>query len=133
MNIRALMIIVSCLAIGLYFAGIVYIARYPTVNSTFVSSYVTAIAGTLATYLGAVFGLNRANSRTPAGAPKVELSWLETASAWSYIASLVLAVIIWGFHEFDVKYAETIRNLALTLPGIFAGVLAVALNVEGPK
>lgn len=137
MNVRYLVIAISFIAIGAYFGGIFYVNHKSgtLVDVSFVSGYITLIGGTLATHLGAVFGLNQAN-KPPAGVaasaaiPVVELSILESAAAWSYIGSLVLAVGLWGWHDFEKTYAEAIRNLALTFPGIIAGVLAVAVNVR---
>ena len=82
----------------------------------------------MATHFGAVFGLNRANQRQ--GAAKTDLGTLESIAAWSYLLSLLLAVLLWGLNGFDGRYVDSIRNLALTFPGVIAGVLAVAVNVS---
>ena len=130
MNIRQLLIAVSSLAIVAYYAAIWYVWKNAAgqTDLSYPSGFVTLIGGTLATHFGAVFGMNRRNERD--GQPKVELGILESIAAWSYLISLVMAVILWGLNSFDGKYVDAIRNLALTFPGVIAGVLAVAVNVN---
>jgi hypothetical protein len=67
-----------------------------------------------------------------AAAPVPELSGLQIIAAWAYILSLVLALLIWISSGFAETTEEAVRNLALTLPGVAAGILAVTLNVERP-
>lgn len=135
MNVRYLLIAVSSIAIAAYYAAIWYVwknAGNTAVELAFPSGFITLIGGTLATHFGAVFGLNRANQR--AGVAKAELGTLESTAAWAYLASLIIAVALWGINGFNAKYVDAIRNLALTFPGVIAGVLAVAVNasVEAP-
>ena len=130
MDVRHLLIAVSSLAISAYYAAIWYVWQNAgsTIDLTYPSGFITLIGGTLATHFGAVFGMNRANERQ--GNPKIVLGTLESIAAWSYLLSLTIAVVLWGFNKFDGKYVEAIRNLALTFPGVIAGVLAVAVNVN---
>ena len=130
MNIRQLLIAISSIAILAFYAAIWYVWLHAgsTRDLTYPSGFITLIGGTLATHFGAVFGMNRVNERS--GQPKAELGMLESAAAWSYLAALILAVILWGFNSFDAKYVDAIRNLALTFPGVIAGVLAVAVNAN---
>ena len=129
MDVRHILIFVSSIAIASYYAAIIYIWYYAADTSadlSYPSGFITLIGGTLATHLGAVFGLNRSNARI--GAPRIKLGILESIAAWAYLISLALAAVLWGLEGFDENYAEGIRNLALTFPGVIAGVLAVAVN-----
>ena len=130
MNVRHLLIAVSTIAIAAYYAAIWYVWQHAgsSRDLSFPGGFITLIGGTLATHFGAVFGLNRANQRQ--GAAKTDLGTLESIAAWSYLLSLLLAVLLWGLNGFDGRYVDSIRNLALTFPGVIAGVLAVAVNVS---
>ena len=130
MNIRQLLIAVSSIAILAFYGAIWYVWQHAgsTRDLTYPSGFITLIGGTLATHFGAVFGMNRANERS--GETKAQLGALESAAAWSYLVALILAVLLWGINNFDAKYVDAIRNLALTFPGVIAGVLAVAVNAN---
>jgi hypothetical protein len=140
--IQALIYVASSLAIGLYYLGIIFLgvpAWHATVSagaSKYISGAVTGIRGTLATFFGAVVGLNRAHStlqqtNVAAVAQRVtDMSNLQIAAAWAYFVSLALALGLWAWNRFSDDTADAVRNLAITLPGVIAGILAVALNVQ---
>ena len=114
---------------------------------TFVSGFVTLAATTLATHFGALLGLGEvrakaqaaataairaadpANPAAVAPAPQMqEINNIQLTAAWVYMASLVFAVVMWGCNGFEAKYNDGIRNLAISLPGVLAGALAVTVN-----
>ena len=140
--VQLLINVAATLAIVFYFGGILYLG-IPSWNAganadalKYVSGAVTGIGGTLATFFGAVVGLNRANTTLRkaniAGGPgKVTtLTTLQLTAAWVYFGSLGVAFVLWMLDGFSTTTAEAVRNLALTLPGVIAGILAVALNVQ---
>jgi hypothetical protein len=134
--IRHLVNVIGAAAILVYYAGILYLGfAKPNADALkYASAAVTGIGGTLATFFGGVVGLGRVHTTLSRAnlnaAPQVtELTWLQILAAWAYILSLFLAVSIWMYQGFSAETADTIRNLALTLPGVVAGILTVAINV----
>lgn len=142
--VQALINFASTLAIAFYYGGILALGVDDWRGSLnpeaipYISGVVTGIGGTLATFFGAIVGLNRANAhlQNVAGAGAqlqvTDLSRLQIAAAWAYFLSLALACGLWVWSGFSKEMAEAVRNLALTLPGVIAGILAVALNVQKP-
>jgi hypothetical protein len=95
----------------------------------YISGIVTGIGGVLATFFGAAFGLHQAKPKDNASRPiKIpELTRMQQAAAWMYFSSLLLALILWGIRSFDERMPEAVSSLALTLPGVMVGVVAVGL------
>lgn len=136
-RVSILMTIVATLGIIGYFAAILYAAWFTYKNidkqpqqeiHPFITGLITVIGGTLATYFGAICGLGAQSQITGREA----VNDLQFAAALSYLFSLVLALLIWAGFQFSVKTPDGIRNLALTLPGVLAGALAVTLNIQLP-
>lgn len=135
---QGLIIGISVISIICYYTGIILVGAPPEWRPKLhenavpvISGLVTAIGGTLAAHVGAVVGLTRAHGTHPSSLV-TQVSRLQLAAAWAYVLSLVLALIMWGCNQFAPDTAEVVRNLALTLPGIAAGVLAIAVNVPAP-
>jgi hypothetical protein len=104
--IRLLVNTIAGLAIAFYYLGIIYLGyprekpNIPLDAMAFLTGTITGIGGTLATYFGAVIGLNTANNtlnKAQAGDKAKEvtrLSRLQLCAAWSYVLSLVVALIL---------------------------------------
>jgi hypothetical protein len=132
------------LAIGLYFAAILYVGILNARSShgaqvpPIVDYYVTSISTALASFLGMVLGFRRANvtsGKALAGAtPTTRLSWMQTIAAWSYVASLCLALGFWMLDgPLSDQAAPVLQALSKSLIGLFIGALAVYLNVQPPQ
>jgi hypothetical protein len=142
MNVHQLFRALGALAVVLYLAAIIYVgvlgirSSAPPNIPPIVDYYVTSISATLATFLGMVLGFQQANVKsglpsTPAR-PVTQLTWGQTIAAWSYVASLCLALLFWILDgPFSATAAPLIQNLTKSLIGLFVGVLTVYLNVQG--
>jgi hypothetical protein len=140
MSVAQLFRVLGGLAIGLYLAAVVYVGVLSLRSQTtpevppIIDYYVTSISTTLATYLGMVLGFRQANTvagPAPApAAPVTQLTWTQTIAAWSYVASLGLALFFWILEGFSAATAPLIQNLTTSLIGLFGGTLTVYLNVQ---
>ncbi|MFO0942458.1 MAG: hypothetical protein U0930_17105 [Pirellulales bacterium] len=94
----------------------------------FMEFSITAISGTLATYLGMVLGLSQKQSQANA---QSEITTMQKVAAWMYFLSLVYALALWGWAYFSEKnIAPVISTLGQSILGLFGGALAVMLNTE---
>ncbi len=144
MDVKQLLRGLGALAVVLYLAAIVYVGVLSLRSSAtpdvppIVDYYVTSISATLATFLGMVLGFRQANDSTgPPGipaAPVTQLTWTQTIAAWSYVASLCLALLFWILDgPFSSATAPLIQNLTKSLIGLFGGALTVYLNAQPPN
>ena len=94
----------------------------------FMEFSITAISGTLATYLGMVLGLSQKQGDNPNSS---EISTMQKVAAWMYFASLIYALGLWGRSYFyEESVAIVISSLGQSILGLFGGALAVLLNTE---
>jgi hypothetical protein len=101
---------------------------------SFMAFSITAIAGTLATFLGMVLGLGQATSNT-AGSD-LAITPMQTVAAWCYFSSLLYALAIWGYYSWQTPpqvVHPVISSLGQSILGLFGGVLAVILNVDSNR
>lgn len=105
---------------------------------------ITTISGTLATYLGLILGITqvrdaqlrasgergRQAGATDDGPPQV--SKLQVVAAWAYVASVVVALLLWAVRS-EGEVDAVIVNLGRSCLGLFGGVLAVILNLDARR
>jgi len=97
----------------------------------FMEFSITAISGTLATYLGMILGLSQKQGDNSTSS---EISTMQKVAAWMYFASLVYALGLWGMSYFNgASIALVISSLGQSILGLFGGALAVLLNTEKEK
>ena len=94
------------------------------------SMSITTLGATLATFVGMVLGFQQTRSAAPAAAgnpaPVTQLSIFQIIAAWAYVASLILALVIWWSHS---NCDASIMHLGQSFIGLIGGALAVMLNV----
>lgn len=128
MNIRQPLIVVSSMAIAAFYAANWYVWQHAgsSRDMAYVDGFIRLAGGMLATHFGA-FCLVAFACQKP-GEQKAAPMTFEAAAALSYLAVLVVTVVLWRLEGFDGKYVDAIRNLAHTLPGVIAGMLAIEVT-----
>ena len=128
---------ISLLAIVLYFAAIIYIgmaglnAASATKIPAVITTFVTTTAGALATFIGMVLGFRQANQKSAQAITNVtRINWFQVIAAWSYVASLVLALVFWAASGFSDATPSVLQNMAQSILGLAAGALAVVLKTQ---
>ena len=105
-------------------------ANQPITLPQFMSMSITTLGATLATFVGMVLGFQQTKSAAPAAAgnpaPVTQLSIFQIIAAWAYVASLILALVIWWSHS---NCDASIMHLGQSFIGLIGGALAVMLNV----
>ncbi len=130
MNIRQPVIVASSMAIVAFYAANCYVWQHAgsSQDLSYVDGFIRLTGGMLATHSGAVCLMTFARQK-PREQKAAHLTF-EAAAALSYLAALVLGVTLWSLGGFDAKYLDAIRNLAHTLPGVIAGVLAIEVRTS---
>ena len=96
----------------------------------FMEFSITAISGTLATYLGMVLGLGQTQAN-PGQQAQQQISTMQKTAAWLYFGSLIYALALWGYFYSENKTPpEVITSLGQSILGLFGGALAVLLNTK---
>ncbi len=128
MNIRQPLIVVSSMTIVAFYAANWYVWQHAGSlrDLAYADGFIRLTGGMLATNLGAVCLM--AFARLKPGEQQAVRMTFEAAAALSYLAVLVVAVVLWSLDGFDARYVDAIRNLAHTLPGVIAGVLAIEVR-----
>jgi hypothetical protein len=104
--------------------------RNPMTMEQFMKFSITAISGTLATFIGMVLGFGQISAAgTSPNSSVLQISGLQKVAAWAYFVSLVYALVLWNL---DSETDVVIRYLGQSILGLFGGALAVILNVDKP-
>ena len=130
MNIRQPLMVVSSVAIVAFYAANWYVWQHAgsSRDLAYADGFIRLVGGMLATHFGAFCLV--AFARQKPGEQKAARVTFEAAAALSYLAALLVAMALWSQCGFDTKYVDAIGNLAHTLPGVIAGVLAVKVNTD---
>jgi hypothetical protein len=91
----------------------------------FMSLSISTLSGTLATFVGMVFGVHAIKNIQKVEVPS-QLTTLQWLAAIVYVASLIVALLAW---RITANVDPVIIALGKSFLGLIGGVLAVGLNV----